>query len=74
MSVLVDIKEYEQPAISICPKGTKGEMLELGGLLIILPAKPPKKQIFGHDLPKRMQMWERVSMPDELSRIKSMDE
>ena len=74
MSVLVDIEEYEQPAISICPKGTKGEMLELGGLLIILPSKPPKKQIFGHDLPKRMQMWERVSMPDELSRIKSMDE
>ena len=74
MSNLIDIEEYEHPAIAICPKGTKGENVELGGLVVVLPSKPPKKQISGHNLPKRMQMWEKKPMPAELSRIKSMDE
>ena len=74
MSGLVKIKGYDELAISICPKGTQGEVVELGGLVIILPAVPPKKQIQGYGKPKDMQMWERVSMPEELSRIKSMDE
>jgi len=74
MSGLVKIKGYNELAISICPKGTQGEIVELGGLVIVLPAVPPKKQIQGYGKPKDMQMWERVSMPEELSRIKSMDE
>ena len=74
MSVLVDIEEYVEPAVSICPNGTQGEVVEIGGLLIVLPAKPPKKEIKGHDLPKSMQLWSRDSMPEELSRIRSMDE
>ena len=44
MSNLVEIEGYEEPAISICPNGTKGESIELGGLVIILPAQPPKKK------------------------------
>ena len=60
--------------IAICPKGTEGKVLELGGLFIVLPAQPPEEEIFGHEKPKHMQMWERVPMPEELSRIKSMDE
>ena len=74
MSVLVNIDEYDEPAVSICPNGTKGEVVEIGGLVIVLPAKPPKKEIKGHDLPKSLQLWQRDSMPEELSRIRSMDE
>jgi hypothetical protein len=74
LSNLLDIEEYEEPAIKICPNGTEGEIIELGGLLICLPKRPPKKQIFGHKESNSMQVWRRVSMPQELSRIKSMDE
>ena len=71
---LIDIEGYDDPAIKICPNGTQGEVIELGGLLIALPAQPPKKEIKGYGKPNDMQLWERVSMPQELSRIKSMDE
>jgi len=74
LSVLINIEGYEDPAVSICPNGSKGESIELGGLLIALPAQPPKKEIAGHGRPDHMQLWERISMPEELSRIKSMDE
>jgi len=74
MNSLVEIEEYVHPAISICPNGTKGEVIEIGGLVIILPTQPPKKQISGYNKPKHMQMWTRFDMPEELSRIKSMDE
>ena len=74
LNPLLDIEDYDDPAIKICPNGTEGEVIELGGILIVLPAKPSKKKIFGHEKPNHMQMWERVSMPEELSRIKSMDE
>jgi hypothetical protein len=72
--MLVKDDKYEDYAISICPNGTQGKSVELGGLLIILPAQPPKKQIAGHEKSKRLQLWERIDMPQELSRIKSMDE
>ena len=74
MSVLVDIEEYDEPGIKICPNGTQGESLELGGLVIVLPAQPPKKQIAGHGSAKRLQMWHMNDMPQELSRVRSMDE
>lgn len=64
----------DEDPIRICPKGTEGESIELGGLLIVLPATPPKEEIAGHGAPKHMQLWERIPMPQELSRIKSMDE
>jgi hypothetical protein len=74
MSVLLDLEEDDDPAVKICPNGTEGEIIELGGLLICLPKRPPKKQIFGHKESDSMQVWRRISMPKELSRIKSMDE
>ena len=74
MNVLLYTEEYEDPAIKICPNGSEGEVIELGGLLICLPQRPSKKQIFGYQKPKSMQMWERTPMPEELSRIRSMDE
>ncbi len=64
----------DEDIISICPEGTKGEVIQIGGLDIALPTQPPPEQIAGHGLPNHMQLWKRVSMPEELSRIKSMDE
>ena len=60
--------------IAICPNGTKGETVSIGGILIALPAQPPEKEIAGYGRPNNLQLWERIPMPKELSRIKSMDE
>ena len=74
MGSLVNIEEYEDLAISICPKGTQGDVIELGGLVIVLPAQPPEEEIAGYGESVDMQMWKRRSMPEELSRVRSMDE
>ena len=74
MSVLLDVKEYDTPAIKICPNGTEGEIIELGSLLICLPKRPPKKEICGYKKSNSLQVWERIPLPKELSRISSMDE
>ena len=74
MSNLIPIKGYDEPAIKICPNGTEGEIVELSGILVVLPSQPPKKKIEGYDAPNDMQVWQRTVMPKELSRIKSMDE
>lgn len=60
--------------IHIDPNGTSGEVIELHGLEIALPKLPPKREILFSDKPKRLQMWERQPLPDELRRIGSMDE
>jgi len=67
-------KYSDEDPIRICPKGTEGESIEIGGLVILLPATPPKEEIAGYGRPASMQLWERIPMPEELSRIKSMDE
>src|SRR6056300_200735 len=74
MSTLIDIKGYETKGIKIDPNGTEGEAIELHGLLVVLPKKPRRSEILFHDLPKAIQMWQRLPMPEELQRIKSMDE
>ena len=72
--MLVRVDDYDEDVVAICPKGTQGEVISIGGLLIALPAQPPQKEIAGHGRPNHLQLWERVPMPEELSRIKSMDE
>ena len=74
MDVLLDVKDYDEPAIKICPQGTEGEIIELDGILICLPQRPPKKEIFGYKKSNALQVWERIPLPKELSRIRSMDE
>ena len=61
MSVFKDIEGYEDSAIKICPAGSEGEIVELGNLIICLPAQPKKKEIYGWDKKKELQMWDRVS-------------
>jgi len=74
MSNLIDIEGYETKGIKIDPNGTEGEAIELHGLLVVLPKKPRRSEILFHDRPKAMQLWERLPMPEELQRIRSMDE
>ncbi len=74
MSVLVDIKGYESKGIKIDPNGTEGEHVELHGLLMVLPKEPSKSEILFHDQPKKLQLWKRSPMPEEMRRIRSMDE
>lgn len=74
MNPLVDLEEYTEPGVAICPNGTRGLVEEIGGLVIMLPKRPSKDKILFHDLPREEQYWRRVEMPKELQRIKSMDE
>ena len=74
MNPLVDLEEYTEPGVAICPNGTHGLVEEIGGLVIMLPKRPPKNKILFHDLPREEQYWRRTDMPKELQRIKSMDE
>ena len=74
MTGLVDIEKYDEPVVSICPRGTLGNVIDISGLPICLPKQPRKKDIAGYDLPTHLQTWARTEMPSELARIKSMDE
>lgn len=74
MAGLKTVQNYTDYVINICPDNTEGEIIELEGLVIQLPAVPPKKEIIGHDLPKEKQKWQRLQLPQDLLRIKSMDE
>ena len=74
MSSLLDIEGYETKGIKIDPNGTEGDVQELHGLLVVLPKKPKRSEILFHDKPKGLQMWQRIPMPEELQRIRSMDE
>ena len=74
MSSLVDIEGYKEKGIKIDPNGSHGEVIELHGLLVVLPKQPPKKEILFYEFPKREQKWSRLSVPKELEKIRSMDE
>ena len=72
--MLVRVDNYDEDVISICPNGTQGEVVSVGDIYIALPAQPPKEKILGYGEPDHMHLWKRQPMPEELSRIKSMDE
>ena len=74
MSVLVDVDGYEDKGIKIDPNGTEGKSLELHGLLVVLPKQPKRSEILFHEQPKAMQLWRRIPMPEELQKVRSMDE
>ena len=74
MSRLIDLEEYEDKGILLDPLLSVGEVLELHGLPVVLPVKPKKKDILFHNKPKAQQRWERIEAPEELQRIRSMDE
>ena len=66
--------EDQDDIIWLDSNNPKGDILELHGLLIGLPKKPVRSKILFHGKSKGLQMWNRIPMPQELSRIRSMDE
>ena len=61
-------KEYD--LIVISKTGQIGEVYKIEGLFIALPKKP--KHCYRRHHQKSEQYWERVELPKELSRIKSI--
>ena len=74
MSVLIDVDGYEDKGIKVDPNGTEGKSIELHGLLVVLPKQPKRSEILFHDQPKAMQLWRRIPLPEELQKVRSMDE
>jgi hypothetical protein len=59
--------DEETQSIMICPKGTKGEVIVLDGLKIMLPKKPRNTDIMFHRKPKLEQYWIRPEIPKGLT-------
>lgn len=59
--------DVETDSVMICPLGTKGEIITLDGLNIMLPKKPKQTEILYHRLPKEQQYWRRTEMPAGLT-------
>lgn len=59
--------DVETDSVMICPLGTKGEIITLDGLNIMLPKKPKQTEILYHRLPKEQQYWRRTEMPKGLT-------
>ena len=74
MAGLKQNEDYDNYVVNICPNDTEGEIITIGGLDIQLPKAPGKKEILFYDRKPAMQMWERLPVPAELQRIRSMDE
>jgi len=74
MAGLVDIEDFSDTIVNICPDNTKGEVIEIEGLYIQLPKKPKKSDILYHDKNKSDQRWMREEIPEALKAIRSMDE
>jgi len=62
-----DWYDVETDSVMICPLGTKGEIITLDGLNIMLPKKPKQTEILYHRLPKEQQYWRRTEMPAGLT-------
>ena len=74
MAGLKQVEGYDNYVINICPNDTDGEVTEIGGINIQLPKLPSKKEILGYERKPHLQMWRRLPVPEELQRIRSMDE
>ena len=59
--------DEETKSIMICPKGTKGEIITIDNLRIMLPKKPKNTDIRYHRMPKEQQYWRREEMPKGLT-------
>ena len=60
--------DKETDSVMICPLGTKGEIINLDGLNIMLPKVPTaKSKILFSKLPKEEQYWRRIEPPKGLT-------
>ena len=47
--MLIDVEGYDDKVISLAGDGEHGDVIELAGLYIALPKKPPRQKILFHD-------------------------
>lgn len=73
MDTLVKIEGYDELIVNICPDFTAGEVVDIDGLLIQLPAKPAHEDILFHDRDQKDQKWDRLAVPQPIDKCKSMD-
>ena len=74
MAGLKQVEGYDNYVVNICPNDTQGEVIEVGGIDIQLPKAPKDEDILNYGRDVHLQMWRRLSVPEELQRIRSMDE
>ena len=74
MAGLKQVKGYEEYVVNICPNDTSGEVIEVGDVFIQLPEAPKDEEILNYGREPHLQMWQRLPVPEELRRIRSMDE
>jgi hypothetical protein len=74
MAGLKKIEGYDDMVVNICPSDTEGEIIEISGIDIQLPKQPKKKDILFSDKKKSEQRWSRIPIPEDLSKIRSMEE
>lgn len=74
MAGLKQVEGYDNYVVNICPNDTEGEVTEIGGIDIQLPKAPRDEDILNYGRDVHLQMWRRLSVPEELQRIRSMDE
>ena len=74
MAGLKQVEGFDNYVVNICPNNTDGEVITIGDIDIQLPKAPKDEDILGYERDVHMQMWRRLSVPEELQRIRSMDE
>lgn len=74
MAGLKKVEGYDNYVVNICPNDTGGEVTTIGGLDIQLPKPPKDEEILNYGRELHLQMWQRIPVPAELQRIRSMDE
>ena len=74
MAGLKQIKGYDNYVVNICPNDSDGEVTTIGGVDIQLPKAPKDKEILNYGRELHLQVWQRIPVPEELRRIRSMDE
>ena len=74
MAGLKKIDGYKDFVVNICPDDSQGEIIEISDIFIQLPKQPAKNEILFHDKKREEQMWKRLPVPQDLVRVRSMDE
>ena len=74
MAGLKQVEGFDNYVVNICPNNTDGEVITIGDIDIQLPKAPKDEDILGYERDVHLQMWRRLSVPEELQRIRSMDE
>lgn len=74
MAGIKEVDGYNDLVINICNQDTEGDIVNVADILIQLPKQPDSSAILFSGLPEKDQYWQRQEMPDDLKKVRSMDE